>query len=180
MWIQYITYTITKLQKPVTVVTASVTVLSKNPLANMKEWPAVGKARLSPYYCCCPTSWSKALLITLPLWLNHNHVSLSLYFSFNFQPQYGLLSYWEILCPLNPLTSITSLKPSSAFSVLLGLWWVVLPFAGVPEEQRDANGRQSHHTERSPVQLENGDQGKWARFQGTVQKRKTFFVLFEC
>lgn len=39
-------------------------------------------------------------------------------------------------------------------SVLLGLWRIILPLAGVPEEQWDTDGGQSHHPEGSPVQLE--------------------------
>lgn len=39
-------------------------------------------------------------------------------------------------------------------SVLLRLWRIILPLAGVPEEQRDPDGGQSHHSEGSPVQLE--------------------------
>lgn len=39
-------------------------------------------------------------------------------------------------------------------SVLLGLWRIILPLAGVPEEQGDTDGGQSHHPEGSPVQLE--------------------------
>lgn len=38
-------------------------------------------------------------------------------------------------------------------SVLLCLWRIILPLAGVPEEQWDTDGGQSHHSEGSPVQL---------------------------
>lgn len=44
---------------------------------------------------------------------------------------------------------------SCACLVLLGFWRVILPLAGVPEEQWDANGGQSHHSKCSPVKLEN-------------------------
>lgn len=44
-------------------------------------------------------------------------------------------------------------QPYTSPLVLLGLGRVVFPLAGVPEEQRDANGGQSHHTKSSPVQL---------------------------
>lgn len=152
------------------------------PFVNMKEWAAAGEAQAlhenkewwwscSCYFCSSATSWYIFLFIMLPVWSNYNHVPWSLYFSWNFHPQYGLLSYSEILCPLNPLTSTSHPTHSCAFSVLLGLWWVVLPLAGVPEEQWDADGGQSHHAECSPVELENRDMGMWVRCQGTVQKR---------
>lgn len=97
--------------------------------------------------------------------------------SINFHPQYGLLSYSEILCPHNPLTSTPTPPPSCAFSVLLCLWRVVLPFAGVPEEQRDANGGQSHYTKCSPVQLEKEEIGKGIGGQGKVKNSKTCISL---
>lgn len=39
------------------------------------------------------------------------------------------------------------------FLVLLSLWRVILSLTGVPEKQGDTNGRQSHYTKCSPVQI---------------------------
>lgn len=52
------------------------------------------------------------------------HISWSLYLTLNFHPQYGLLSYSEILCPLHqpPARPPPSLPPWSQWCLLSSSW----------------------------------------------------------
>lgn len=166
-------YTITNCQQPVTVVTATCncsvtwTICISEGMASSCRWEQK---------CSCMCSWfgnhTEAVHMTFPgpkfsmSWCLFDQITIM------------FLSHCSFLSTLNPnmgyklfrdpVPTITTLPPtppspklSGAFSVLLCLRWVVLPLAGVPEEQRDADGGQSHHAERSPVQLEKGDMGKW-------------------
>lgn len=57
--------------------------------------------------------------------------------------------------PLLALPSLPSTTSTVTYSgsVLLGLGSVVLPFARVPQQQGDADGRESHDSKGRPVQL---------------------------
>lgn len=116
-------------------------------------------------------------LIMLLVWSNRKSCSLVTVLLFQLSPPIWVIKIFRDPVPTKPFDfhphPNPSLKHSGAFSVLLGLWWVVLPLAGVPEEQRDANWGQSHHTECSPVQLKKGDMGEW-----DSHKKKNIFVNF--
>lgn len=168
-----------------------------NPFANMKEWPAAGKAhvitcrweqcvhvhvhglvtKMKPFTLlyCCSTSWSKALNPTAS-WNKSQSCFLVTYLS-SYTPNMGVTQLLRDVVPSKPFHFHPHPNPSGAFSVLLGLWRVVLPFAGVPEEQRNADWGQSHDTKRSPVQLYKGNKGSWD-FKD-IPKGTFFFVLFK-
>lgn len=64
-----------------------------------------------PHPSCPSTSWHRVLLKSCCLFDQIAITFLGHCSSFNFHPQYGLLSFSEILCPLNPLTSTHTRNP---------------------------------------------------------------------
>lgn len=67
-------------------------------------------------------------------------------------------SMFEGALSVEPLLALLSLPNTASMatcqgSVLLGLGSVVLPFARVPQQQGDADGRESHDPKGCPIQL---------------------------
>lgn len=114
-------------------------------------------------------SWYKVLLIILLVWSNCNHFPWSTFFLFNLHPQYGLLSYPEIPCQLNPLISIHSpplAVPSQFFLDFGESYFLLLEYQrsrGMPMEGRviTPNAAQSSYKQ--------GDIVKWVRCKIKMQ-----------
>lgn len=89
------------------------------------------------------------------IWSNCNQVLWSLYFFLKMFTPIWVIKLLRYPVPTKPFDLHSHHTHSCACLVLLGFWRVILPLAGVPEEQWDANGGQSHHSKCSPVKLEN-------------------------
>lgn len=117
-----------------------------NPFANMKEWPAVGRTQVIR---CRWEQRAFMYMLHLTSSLIKSHLGHCTFSFFQLSPQYGLLTFSAILCPLNPLISMptkplapalsTAAVPSQFFLAFGESYFLLLEYhrsRGMPMEGR--------------------------------------------